>query len=126
MVELYFPFRLIIEAPIIMLLAASTALSRDLPSYRKIYKFMMLTGFSLTLIHILVAFTPLYYLVVRGIIGSPEEIIEPARIGLMFMTPWTWSIGFRRFQQGVMIRLITLRLCGTERWCAWSAWLPCC
>ncbi len=93
-----FPISLIIEAPIIMLLAASTALSRDLPSYRKIYKFMMLTGFILTLIHILVAFTPLYYVVVRNIIGSPEEIIEPARIGLMLMTPWTWSIGYRRFQ----------------------------
>ncbi len=99
-----YPVSLIIEAPIIMLLAASTALSLDMPSYRKMYKFMMWTGFSMTVVHILVAFTPLYYLVVRNIIGSPEEIIEPARIGLMLMTPWTWSIGYRRFQQGVMIR----------------------
>jgi hypothetical protein len=99
-----YPVSLIIEAPIIMLLAASTALSLDLPSYRKMYKFMMWTGFSMTVIHILVAFTPLYYVVVRNIIGSPEEIIEPARVGLMLMTPWTWSIGYRRFQQGVMIR----------------------
>ncbi len=99
-----YPVSLIIEAPVIMLLAASTALSLDMPSYRKMYKFMMWTGFSMTLLHILVAFTPLYYVVVRNIIGSPEEIIEPARIGLMLMTPWTWSIGYRRFQQGVMIR----------------------
>lgn len=104
-----FPISLIIEAPIIMLLAASVALSRDMPSYRKIYKFMMLAGFTLTIIHILVAFTPLYYVVVRNIIGSPEEIIEPARIGLMLMTPWTWSIGYRRFQQGVMIRFHNAR-----------------
>ena len=98
------PLSFIVEAPIIMLLSASTALCKDMPSYRKIYKFMMITGFILTVLHFLIAFTPLYYMVVRGIIGSPEAIIEPARIGLMIMTPWTWSIGYRRFQQGVMIR----------------------
>lgn len=98
------PLSFIIEAPIIMLLSASTALCKDMPSYKKIFKFMMITSFILTVLHILIAFTPLYYVVVRDIIGSPEAIIEPARIGLMIMTPWTWSIGYRRFQQGVMIR----------------------
>jgi hypothetical protein len=37
-------------------------------------------------------------------VGAPEEIIEPARVGLMIMTPWTWSIAYRRFNQGVLIR----------------------
>ena len=54
-----FPISLIIEAPIIMLLAASTALSKDYASYQKLRRFMMLAGGSLTLLHILVAFTPL-------------------------------------------------------------------
>ena len=35
-----FPLALIIGSPIIMLLAASTALSRDWASYRKLYRFM--------------------------------------------------------------------------------------
>ena len=34
----------------------------------------------------------------------PAEIVAPARLGLMIMTPWTWSIGYRRFNQGVLIR----------------------
>ncbi len=99
-----FPLALIIESPVIMLLAASTALSRDWVSYRKLRRFMMVTGGTLTALHILVAFTPLYYLVVEGILRAPEEIVEPARIGLMIMTPWTWSIAYRRFNQGVLIR----------------------
>lgn len=99
-----FPLALIIEAPIIMLLAASTALSKDWDSYRKIYAFMMVTSAALTALHIAVAFTPLYYFVAEGIIGAPEEIIEPARLGLRIMTPWTWSIAYRRFNQGVLIR----------------------
>lgn len=99
-----FPLALVIESPIIMLLAASTALSKDWASYRKLNRFMMVTSAALTLLHIAVAFTPLYYFVVEKLIGAPAEIIEPARIGLKIMTPWTWSIANRRFNQGLMIR----------------------
>lgn len=99
-----FPISLIIEAPIIMLLAASTALSKDWSSYRKVRRFMMWAGGFLTLFHVTVAFSPLYDWVVGSLIGAPEEIREPARVGLQLMTPWTWSIAFRRFHQGVLIR----------------------
>jgi len=99
-----FPLALLIEAPIIMLLAASTALCKDEASYQLVRRFMMTAGASLTALHILVAFTPLYYVVVESIMGAPQEIVEPARIGLMIMTPWTWSIAYRRFNQGVLIR----------------------
>lgn len=99
-----YPLALIIESPIIMLLAASTALCKDWTSFVKIRKFMIVAGASLTLLHILIAFTPLYYLVVKKLLGVPDEIVEPARIGLMIMTPWTWSIAYRRFHQGMLIR----------------------
>lgn len=99
-----FPLALIIEAPIIMLLAASTALSKDTASYQKIYRFMMWTGGLLTALHALLAFTPLYDLVVVGLMGVPDEIVEPARLGLMILLPWTWTIAYRRYQQGVLIR----------------------
>jgi hypothetical protein len=99
-----FPLALIIESPIIMLLAASTALCKDYASYLTVRRFMMIAGAALTGLHIVIAFTPLYYVVVEGILGAPDVIVEPARIGLMIMTPWTWSIAYRRFQQGVLIR----------------------
>ena len=99
-----FPLALIIESPILMLLSASTALSKDWASYRKIWRFMMVTSAVMTGLHLLLVFTPLYYVVVRGILGVPEVIVEPARIGLMIMTPWTWAIVYRRYHQGVLIR----------------------
>jgi hypothetical protein len=95
---------LVIESPIIMLLSASTAISKDWDSYCKLRRFMMYTGAFLTALHVLVAFTPLYYIVAVDLIGAPAEIVEPARLGLMIMTPWTWSIAYRRFNQGVLIR----------------------
>lgn len=99
-----FPLALLIEAPIIMLLAASTALSKDIPSYSLVRRFMMVTSASLTALHLLVVFTPLYYFVVVDLMGAPPEIVEPARTGLIIMIPWTWSIAYRRFNQGVLIR----------------------
>ncbi|MGD8405401.1 MAG: hypothetical protein PVJ21_17210 [Anaerolineales bacterium] len=99
-----FPIALIIEAPVIMLLAASTALSKDWASYKKLYNYMLLAGGLLTTLHLTIALTPAYYFVVKGLLGAPPEIIEPARIGLIIMTPWTWTIAFRRLNQGVMIR----------------------
>jgi hypothetical protein len=99
-----FALSMIIESPIIMLLAASTALSRDWDSYLKVRRFMMQAGASLTALHVAIAFTPFYDFVFGTLIGAPKEIIEPARWGLMIMTPWTWSIAYRRFHQGVLIR----------------------
>lgn len=98
------PLRTLTAAPLIMMLAASTALSRDWIRYQKIQRYMVLIGITLTVLHFLLAYTPLYYLVVGGILGIPEEIIPLARPGLMIMLPIPWSIGYRRFQQGVMIR----------------------
>jgi hypothetical protein len=99
-----FPLALIIESPIIMLLAASTTLSKDLLSYQKIRNFMMWTSATLTGLHLLIVFTPLYDIIVAGVIDVPSEIIEPGRIGLRIMIPWTWAIAYRRFNQGMLIR----------------------
>ncbi len=99
-----FPLALIIESPIIMLLSASTALTKDWASYRLVRAYMMWTSFALTCLHILVAFTPLFDFVAGVLIAAPTEIIEPARIGLKIMLPWTWAIAYRRFNQGILIR----------------------
>lgn len=99
-----FPLSMLIEAPIIMLLSASTALCKDWASYSLVRSFMMRAGAILTLVHVLLAFTPLYDVIIRGVIQAPESIVEPARTGLRIMTPWTWAIAYRRFQHGVLIR----------------------
>ena len=108
-----YPLALVVESPIIMLLSASVALSKDWPSYVKLRRFMILAGAATTGLHVLIAVTPLYYLVVNGIIHPPPEIVEPARIGFLAMIPWPWAIAFRRFQQGVLIRFGHSRAVGT-------------
>lgn len=99
-----FSLSTLIQAPSTMLLAASTALSKDWDSYRQVRRFMLVIVALLTAIHALIAFTPLYYWVIRDLLGAPAEIVEPARLGLMIMTPWSAGTAYRRFQQGVLIR----------------------
>jgi len=108
-----FPISMVIESPIIMLLAASTTLSRDWASYLLVRRFMAGAALVLTAIHAAVAFTPLFDVVVGRWIGAPEEIQPAARIGLQIMTPWTASIAYRRFQHGVLIRFGRSRVVGS-------------
>ncbi|MGH2626710.1 MAG: hypothetical protein ACRDHY_08685, partial [Anaerolineales bacterium] len=85
-------------------LAASTALSREHGTFRRVQRYMMWAGGILTGLHVLIAFTPVYDVAVVGLIHPPAETVEAARLGLRLMTPWTWSIAYRRFNQGVLIR----------------------
>lgn len=101
--SIVFPVALVIEAPIIMLLAASTALATDRRAYRWLARFTHGAGLALTLVHGLVAFTPLFEVVVE-VLGTPEEVVDSARTGLRILLPWTWAIASRRFQQGLLIR----------------------
>ncbi len=102
--SLVLPIAMLIEAPIIMMLSASTALSTDLDSYHKIRRIMHRLSAGLTLLHALLALTPLYQLLVVNILHAPAETVAPARAGFILMIPWSWAIAYRRFNQGVLIR----------------------
>jgi len=102
--SLVYPISLAVEGPIIMLLAASTALASDKPAYAKLFKYMLVMSAVLTAAHVLIAFTPLFYVVAGGLLKVPLELHEPGRLGLQIMTPWTIMIAWRRLNQGVMIK----------------------
>ncbi len=99
-----FPIALTIEAPVMMLLAASTALSKDWESYRKLRRFTWWLGGILSALHLIVAVTPIYDLLVKNVLQVPEVVVEPGRLGMIFLTPWSLAIAYRRFQHGALIR----------------------
>lgn len=93
-----------IEAPVIMLLATSTALCRDPAAYAVLRRFMLWLNLLLTVVAALVAFTPVYDWVVPGAMGVPAHIATAAQPGMRIMTLWSAAIGWRRFYQGILIR----------------------
>lgn len=99
-----FMMTIILGSPVMMLLPASTALSKDWASYVTLRRYMWSIVVGVTVLHLLLTFTPLYDLIVGGLIGVPDEILEPARLGLMLLIPWSGAIAYRRFNYGVLIR----------------------
>ncbi|MCC6455037.1 MAG: hypothetical protein IT328_08855 [Caldilineaceae bacterium] len=101
---LVFSIALILASPAMMILSASTALSRDWVNYRQVQRYMWAITLLLTALHALLAFTPLFDLLVVGLLAAPSEIIEPARLGLVIMLPYIAGLAYRRFNYGVLIR----------------------
>ncbi len=99
-----FPLIGILQAPILTLLSLSTTMSKDWDSFVKGRKLMFYLGGGLTVLYMLITFTPLYYLIVVNWIGAPPEVVEPARLGMYIGLPWTFAVAYRRFHQGVLIR----------------------
>ena len=95
---------LIIESPVIMLISTSIALARDTQSYRALRSFVVMLIGGLTVLTALVAWTPLFDLIVSGLLGIPDTIGAAARPGLRIMLLWTAAIGWRRFYQGILVR----------------------
>ncbi len=93
-----------IESPVIMLLATSTALATNARNYLILRRFVFWAGAMVTLVAVLMAFSPMYTLVVRGLMDIPPTISEAARPGMKIMVLWSAAIRVRRFLQGVLIR----------------------
>lgn len=99
-----FGIALLIEGPVIQLLAAGTALSHNLENYTRLLTFMHLMAIVLTSIHLLVAVTPLFNLISKHLLGIPDNLIGLSREAFIIMIPWSAAIGYRRLWQGVLIR----------------------
>ncbi len=99
-----YSFALIIEAPVIMLMSASTALVKNKDAYLKLRKFTFILNVSVTAIMI-VCLTPLiFYFITEDVIGLPNPIARLTHLTSIIMIPWAGAIGYRRFYQGILIR----------------------
>ena len=99
-----FPVSLLIESPVIMLLAASTRLSDSPENFKFLQRFSRYLGIGFSTIHGLFAFTPLFDWVIVPLLDPPQELLESSRLGLQLMLPFTIAVAERRFHQGLLIR----------------------
>jgi hypothetical protein len=99
-----FSFAIIIEAPIIMMLSASTALVKDRNSFFKLRNFTYGLNAILTALLVLILVTPFFDLVVFRIMQLPESVSRNVYLSLIIFLPWPGAIGYRRFYQGLFIR----------------------
>ena len=99
-----FSIALLVEAPIIMLLSAATALVKDRHSYIKLRNFSYSLNGLITLLMLIVLIPPVFDWITRNLMGLPEDVIRLTYLATVIMLPWPAAIGFRRFYQGILIR----------------------
>jgi hypothetical protein len=105
-----FAFALIIEAPIIMIMSASTALVKDRLSFYKLKMFTYSLNTLITILMLIIIIPPIFYFLTEDLIGLPHRIAYLTHIATIILLPWAGAIGYRRFYQGILIRNNLTRL----------------
>ena len=101
---------LIMEAPIIMLMSASTALVKNRDAYLKLKRFTIVLNTGITLVMLCILIPPVFYFLTEDLIGLPNNVAKLTYTAMLLLLPWPAAIGFRRFYQGILIRSRLTRL----------------
>lgn len=95
---------ILIESPIIMLLDASVARSIDRQAFASVRRFTIYLGLAVTANGLLISLTPLYSLIVEGLMSIPADVAAWARPTMQVLSFWPFFVAWRRAHQGVLIR----------------------
>ena len=109
-----FSLAIMVEAPVIMMMSASTALVDSAGNYRRLRNFTWLLNIGITAVMVLLIFTPAWDLVILRLIKLNPEVARLAHTSLIILLLWPAAIGYRRFYQGLLIRT------GLTRQVAWG------
>jgi len=99
-----FAFALLVEAPVIMIMSASTALAEDETSFRKLRTFTYGLNAAVTAVLLIMLIPPVFDSLMLDLIALPQEVARLSYVALWILLPWPGAIGYRRFYQGLLIR----------------------
>ncbi len=99
-----FAIAILVEAPVMMLMSAATALVQDGGSYRRLRRFSAAVNAFATGLLCLMLVPPVFDAMALGLLKLPPEIARLVHGALWIYLPWAAAIGYRRFVHGVMIR----------------------
>jgi hypothetical protein len=99
-----FAFALLVEAPVIMIMSASTALAEDRLTFRRLRNFTYTLNGLVTAAQLVILIPPVFRFIMLTLVSVPEEVASLTYGALWLLLPWPGAIGFRRFFHGVLIR----------------------
>ncbi|MEN8686985.1 MAG: hypothetical protein AB1Z51_07530 [Desulfuromonadales bacterium] len=98
-----YAFGLITEAPVIMLLSASTRLARARADYLRLRVFSILLCGAVTSLLVFLLLPPVFNPLTSTLLGLTADVAAHVRQAMWLLLPWPAAIGMRRFYQGVLI-----------------------
>ena len=99
-----FSFALIVEAPVILMMTASTALVKGEQSFIKLRNFTYALNAIVTCIMLIFIIPSIFNFIAVDLVELPLEVAWRTHIALMILIPWPGAIGYRRFYQGILIK----------------------
>ena len=99
-----YSFAVLIEAPVIMMVSASTALAKDRQAFLKLRNFTYALNGIVTAVMLVLVLSPIFYLVTSQFMGLPDEVTLITHRACLTLLLWPGAIGYRRFYQGILIR----------------------
>lgn len=99
-----FSFALIVEAPVIMMMSASTALVKDFSSFKKLRNFNFIVSSLITLFMLIILIPSIFNFIAINLISLDKEVTKLTYKAFFVLLPWPGAIGYRRFYQGILIR----------------------
>ncbi len=99
-----FAIALIVEAPVIMMMSASTALVKCKESYRKLHNFSNALNILVTVGMLVLLIPPIFDFCAYSLLNLENRVAELTYEAIAILLPWPGMIGIRRFYQGILIR----------------------
>ena len=99
-----FSMALVYEASHICMIDVSTALSTDRRTFGMLRRFYLAMSATLLVVASIIAFSPLYDLIVRDVMNQTEAVANVARPAVWAFLLWPIPIGWRRLYQGALIK----------------------
>ncbi|MFI5167788.1 MAG: hypothetical protein ACHQQS_14310 [Thermoanaerobaculales bacterium] len=99
-----FSFAMLVEAPIIMMLSAATALAADRQSFLALRRFVYTLNALITAGMIVFLLPPVFHFITETLMRLPRRVAELSHTATALLLPWPAAIGYRRFYQGTLIR----------------------
>lgn len=98
-----YSFALLSEAPVIMMMATSTAIVKDKHSYIKLRRFNNWLILFVTITLGIVLLPVLFNFITITLMNLDSNVAHLIRVSLMLLLPWPGAISYRRFMQGILI-----------------------
>jgi hypothetical protein len=99
-----FSLAMLIEAPIIMMMSAATALVVDRHSFLALRRFAYALNLAITAVMGVLLLPPVFHFVSETLIELPHAVASLTHAAVAILLPWPAAIGYRRFYQGILIR----------------------
>ncbi|MFV1987519.1 MAG: hypothetical protein ACC682_09555 [Gemmatimonadota bacterium] len=94
---------ILVEAPVLMLMSAATALVENADGYRRLRNFANVLNAFATGSLLFFVIPQVHDAVFLQLLALPQDVADQAYGAMWFFLPWPAAIGVRRFLQGIMI-----------------------